>query len=1047
MPKYDNDYEVFYIPPNFMESGTVLGGTLKLRNAAEAVILGLAVGLPVLRLSISLTARIILLCLTVLPLMLAAVIGVGGESLSAFALSFIQFLRRRRVVGAAEQSKSSPLARLKREDGAYSEDDSWDDYDKARERSARNQRDEDEADEFEEPKPKREKRKPKKKKREPVPVEEDEEFDDLMSYSTKVPRTERQPRRERKPARLPFSLSRPTRDEGSPPKEGRALVAEYLPVERIVEGVVCTRDHRYVKILELNPVNFTLRNEDEKRNIIYAYASFLKISPVKLLIKVLSKRADVNRHLDSVRAAIDREDNEACRMLQRDMAEFLGRIGSREGVSRRFFLIFEYEPVTGRRENDESEALAQLRSVTQTVRNYLRHCGNDVIEQEDENEFAASVFYSLLYRKESSTVPFAAHAKGVILEKAEECGVALEQALETMPIAELFAPEEIDFTHGKYVEMGGVFYSFLLVPSRGYRPKVMAGWLSTLVNAGEGIDLDLFLTRQPKDRVTRKLGQQLRINRSKIKDASDTNSDFDDLEDAIQGGYFLKEGIANNEDFYFMNLLITVTASSPEDLEWRVSELKKLLVSQDMDLRPCNFRMEQAFLSSLPLCELDKGLFERSKRNLLTSSAASAYPFTSFEVCNDEGILLGINKYNSSLVIADIYNTELYKNANIVLLGATGAGKTFASQLIALRLREQGTQVFAIVPLKGHEYHRACTKVGGTYVQISPASPNCINIMEIRKVDRSTSVLLDGETTRRSELAMKIQSLHVFFSLLIPDMSYEDRQLLDEALVKTYDRKGITHDNASLEDPTHPGKYKEMPILGDLYETLLEVPEARRIATILNRLVNGSAKTFNQQTNIDLDNKYVVLDISEITGDLLPVGMYVALDYVWDKTKEDRTVKKAILLDEVWRLIGTGSNREAAEQVLEIFKTVRGYGGAAIAATQDVSDFLALEDGKYGKGIISAAQTKMVLNMEIDEARRLQPILHLSDTEVMEITHFDRGDALLSTKNNNLSVEFRASDLEHSLITTDRRELEVLVEWERQRQSEQGSELSEPEEL
>ena len=173
-----------------------------------------------------------------------------------------------------------------------------------------------------------------------------------------------------------------------------------------------------------------------------------------------------------------------------------------------------------------------------------------------------------------------------------------------------------------------------------------AGWLSLIVNAGDGIDLDMFLSRQPKERIIQRVGQQLRINRSKIKDASDTNTDFDDIDGAIRSGYFLKEGLANNEDFYYLNLLITVTAPSVEDLEWKASEIKKLLLSQDMDVCNCHFREEQAFCSALPLVSMEKGLFERGKRNLLTGGAASCYPFTSFEMCDDNGILLGVNKYN-----------------------------------------------------------------------------------------------------------------------------------------------------------------------------------------------------------------------------------------------------------------------------------------------------------------------------------------------------------------------------------------------------------------
>ena len=562
-----------------------------------------------------------------------------------------------------------------------------------------------------------------------------------------------------------------------------------------------------------------------------------------------------------------------------------------------------------------------------------------------------------------------------------------------------------------------------------------AGWSSLLVNAGEGIDVDFFFDRQPKERIQQKLGQQLRINRSKIKDTSDTNSDFDGLDDAIRSGYFLKEGLAANEDFYYMNTLITITADSLQELEWRTSEMQKLLLSQDMEAVTCHFRQEQALLSSLPLVSLERKLFERSKRNILTSSAASCYPFTSFEMCDDNGILLGVNKHNNSLIIVDIFNSRVYKNANIALLGTSGAGKTFTMQLMALRMRRKNIQVFIIAPLKGHEFHRACSNIGGEFIQISPASKNCINVMEIRKADSAANDLLDGPQTEKSELAAKIQRLHIFFSLLIPDMNHEEKQLLDEALIQTYNQKGITHNNESLLDSRHPDKYREMPVLEDVYHILKGNPDTRRLANIMNRLVHGSASTFNQQTNVNLDNKYTVLDISELTGDLLTVGMFVALDYVWDKAKEDRTVEKAIFIDETWQLIGASSNRLAAEFVLEIFKIIRGYGGSAICATQDLNDFFSLEDGKYGKGIITNSKTKIILNLEDEEAMRVQSILHLSEAETMAITHFERGNGLISTNNNNVTVEFKASDLEKELITTDRLELKKILEREKQRQT------------
>ena len=484
-----------------------------------------------------------------------------------------------------------------------------------------------------------------------------------------------------------------------------------------------------------------------------------------------------------------------------------------------------------------------------------------------------------------------------------------------------------------------------------------------------------------------------------------------------------------------MNLLITVTASTVDDLEWKVNEMKKLLLSQDMRASSCHFREEQAFLSTLPLVSMEKKLYGRTKRNLLTGGAAGCYPFTSYEMCDDNGILLGVNKYNSSLIIVDIFNSAVYKNANMAILGTSGAGKTFTMQLMALRMRRKGIPIFIIAPLKGHEFHRACANVGGEFIQVSPASPHCINVMEIRQVDRSVSALLDGPDITLSELAEKIQRLHIFFSLLIPDMTHEERQLLDEAMIHTYNAKGITHDNESLADPDCPGRYREMPVLGDLYRVLKESPDTQRLANILNRLVNGSASTFNQQTNVSLQNKYTVLDISSLTGDLLTVGMFVALDFVWDRAKEDRTEEKTIFIDECWQLLsgaGATGTRLAGDFVLEIFKTIRGYGGSAVCASQDLNDFFNLDGGRFGKGIINNSKTKIILNLEDEEAVRVQDALHLSDAEVMEITHFERGNGLISTNSNNIMVEFKASPLEKELITTDRRELKELVERMRQ---------------
>lgn len=1013
-----NDHDTYIIPPNFIETGTFFGGMFRARNVIEAGILVFAIGMPVfLFLPFGLTTRIIILCLTALPVGLVALIGISGESLSQFLVIFLKYLRNRRVVGgdgAQPEEKAAPSKsagkHLKQRPP------------KEKKPKAPKRRRAGEADfpaEFDEVRGYeiREKLRPKKNAKKERPAKANK----AKKKAKKRPEKERLPKRpahvkEQKPACL------------NP-------VADYLPIEKVENGIIYTKDHRFVKVVEVVPINFMLRSAREQRNIIYSFVSYLKISPVKLQIKVLTRRADINRHLDTVRREMAHEENEQCRLMQEDYLNFVQQVGSREAVTRRFFLIFEYEPwANTRRSEQEDEAIQSLQSAVHTASNYLRQCGNEVIAPENEDEFTVDVLYNLLCRNESAVKPLSVRAQEVVAQYMEQ---GRENEINHIPAAEFAAPRSIDFSHGRYICIDGLYYAYLLIPSDGYKTQVPAGWLSLIVNAGDGIDMDMFLVRQPKERIIQRVGQQLRINRSKIKDASDTNTDFDDIDGAIRSGYFLKEGLANNEDFYYLNLLITVTAPSVEDLEWKVSEMKKLLLSQDMNVSACHFREEQAFLSALPLVSMEKGLYERGKRNLLTGGAASCYPFTSFEMCDDNGILLGVNKYNSSLIIVDIFNSSIYKNANMAILGTSGAGKTFTLQLMGLRMRRKNIPVFIIAPLKGHEFHRACANVGGEFIQISPASPHCINVMEIRKVDRSVNEILDGPGIQLSELAAKIQQLHIFFSLLIPDMTHEERQLLDEALIRTYNAKGITHDNASLEDPANPGHYREMPVLGDLYEILKAAPETTRMAHILNRLVNGSASTFNKATNVRLDNKYTVLDISSLTGDLLTVGMFVVLDFVWDRAKADRTEEKAIFIDECWQLLsgaGATGTRLAGDFVLEIFKTIRGYGGSAVCASQDLNDFFNLDEGRFGKGIINNSKTKIILNLEDDEAERVQETLHLSDAETMEVTHFERGNGLISTNNNNIMVEFKASPLEKDLITTDRRELREILERKRREQ-------------
>ena len=815
----------------------------------------------------------------------------------------------------------------------------------------------------------------------------------------------------------------------------------FLPIRDIRNGVVETTDGRYLKILEVEPINFALRSSEEQFNIISSFASWLKISPIRLQFKAITRRADSDKHISLVQEELAREENPQCRALGQDYLRLIRDVGNREALTRRFFLIFQYEAL-GRDDGDYRRICAALQGAEQTARAYFLQCGNGIVQPENPDEATAEILYQIFNRRSCQTEPFQTRVDRVVLDTMAAQGLTLGlDPVPEIPVVDFLAPRGIDFTQSRYTIMDGRYYTVLMIRGNGYPSRVRAGWISTLINAGEGIDVDLFLRRENRGKAIDKVAQRIRLNRTKLKGMQDTSTDYEELQNSIQAGYFIKNGIANyNEDLFYLSVFLTISAQTLEELQWRKRQMIDLLKSMDIFVSECKVQQEAALRSVMPFLQIDPALEKKSRRNVLTSGAASTYPFCSFEMSDDNGVLLGVNRNNNSLCIVDLFNTKIHKNANLVLLGTSGAGKTFTMQLLALRMRMRGIQCFIVAPIKGHEFRRACNHIGGEYIRLAPGSPHCINIMEVRHVTSPEMELIDeigyGETD--SLLARKIQQLLTFFGLLIPDMTNEEEQMLDEALSKTYQEFGITHDNDSVfADPKaaepHP---KKMPILGDLHKHLQENPMTRRLAAIVSRFVTGSAQSFNRQTNVDLSNKYIVLDLSELKGKLLPVGMFIALDYVWDQIKADRTKRKAIFIDEIWQLIGASSTRMAAEFCLEIFKVIRGFGGAAVAATQDLSDFFGLEDGKYGRAIINNSKNKIILNLETDEARTVQETLKLTRSETRAITQFERGEALICSNSNKVPVVIKASQTELEMITTDRAELEALLHERTHHQSE-----------
>ena len=585
-------------------------------------------------------------------------------------------------------------------------------------------------------------------------------------------------------------------------------------------------------------------------------------------------------------------------------------------------------------------------------------------------------------------------------------------------ILDILSPTAIDTKSRDYIVVDGVFHAYLYITGYGYSTTVGSCWLAPLVEAGEGVNVSFSFTRQNREKILSKIAQTTMLNRSRMRDVGDTRQDYEELDSAITSGLYLKDVMnRQGEDFYYMHTLIEVVADDPDTLEQRVTAVEKLCVSADMIARRCDYANEQGFLSTLPLVTLNADIERKSRRNALTTGVAAAFPFVSYEHSDRNGIFLGLNLYNKSPVFLDPYDDYKYTNGNWWIGGNSGAGKSVTLQCLAGRLREQEKRVVCVIPKKGHEFRPNCEQLGGLYLRLSPSSRDCPNIMAIRRRTLDAYAGIQELAARDdSVLADKISRLIIWYSLQKKDLTEEDKNYLDASLVECYDRYGITFDNSSVVDEN--GVFKEMPIIPDWYNVLLEKAETKHLAVVLTRYVTGSAAAMGRRNHISIDNKYIVLDTSGMPDDLILPGIYWAIDVANDIIMNAGGELSALIADELWSLVGAGSNPLAAAYVQEMVKTIRGLGGIAITSTQGMQDLFSLEGGKYGKGILDSSRIKFVMQMEEQEARLIQQILNLSEEEVRQITRFRRGEGLLCIGYNHVPVAFHVTKKEYDAITT-----------------------------
>ena len=575
------------------------------------------------------------------------------------------------------------------------------------------------------------------------------------------------------------------------------------------------------------------------------------------------------------------------------------------------------------------------------------------------------------------------------------------------------APAYINLQNPKYLEIDNLYYGGLIVVDY-YREQTDI-ILKTLIETNINMNISMFYEKQDPFKTIKDLTYHIGNVGVELKESNQNREDIDIAAFTYNDAKYIRKEIqVNNEDIYFLYLYINVYADDIKELEYYLNKIEGIAQSKGMQTRRANFRQEEVFLSCLPIMENNNNIKEASKRNVLTTGLLATYPFISSTIFDQNGIFIGTNIYNNSLVFIDRYNNQKYKNANICIFGTSGAGKSFYTKLLILRYKLLGICQYIIDPER--EYNNLCKNLKGTQIKIGPNSDTYINILEIRKES-----VEEGES---GYLATKIGKLIGFFNLIFGELNEEEKALIEEKLIETYKNRNINFDDKSLFKEIRKGKRikrifkepKDMPILGELYEVLGKDEKTKKFQIKLIPFVKGSMKFFNNISNIKLNNELVVADIYDLGEENLKYGMFLFAEIFWDKIKENRNEKKAIYLDEIWRLIGVTSNKEVASFIYKIFKTIRKYGGSGVAITQDISDIFSLDNGTYGKSILNNSSIKTFFALEEENIKILSEFTNLSEKEKIEIKSLKRGECLMFVGDDHILTKIECSELEQKIL-------------------------------
>lgn len=567
-------------------------------------------------------------------------------------------------------------------------------------------------------------------------------------------------------------------------------------------------------------------------------------------------------------------------------------------------------------------------------------------------------------------------------------------------LRDLIAPSSLEIQSG-YFRLGTKYGRTLYV--YGYPRQIYTGWLSSIINIDEVIDVSMFIypveSQVVLNNLRKKVGQleasiQINAEHGKVRDPG--------LEAAIQDAEELRDQLqVGAERFFRYGLYITLYADSLDELGFVQHKIETILGQQLVFSKVASSQQEQGLNSTVP--QMADQL--QIRRNMNTGAISTSFPFTSADLTQENGVLYGVNMHNNGLVIFDRFSLE---NANMVVFAKSGAGKSFTVKLEALRSMMTGADVLIIDP--ENEYQRLAEAVGGSYIRLSLNSTVRINPFDLPRV-------IDNEEADNA-LRANCVTLHGLLRLMLGGnqlgangvplaaLSPAEEADLDQALIDTYARAGITSD--PLTHNSVP------PTIADLYETLVHMGgSGPALAQRLRKFTTGTfAGIFSQQSNIDINNPMVVFNIRDLEDELRPVAMYIVLSHIWNRTRTEQK-KRMLIVDEAWQLM---KYDDSANFLFGLAKRARKYYLGLTTITQDVEDFMG---SKMGRAIVANSSMQLLLKQSSSAVDVLGEVFKLTEEERKRLANFPVGQGLFFAGQNHVHIQIIGSQTEQSLITTN----------------------------